>query len=89
MSRNAIYVRMTDKKEVAPREGRVSRNYKAKGQFHDSPVAPREGRVSRNPPLAAPSERPKVAPREGRVSRNRRFTFKIASRNKSRPARGV
>ena len=36
---------------VAPREGRVSRNYNRLSHFPRTYVAPREGRVSRNLPV--------------------------------------
>ena len=57
-------------RNVAPREGRVSRN-----NFHNPTVsslivAPREGRVSRNNNAPPTFRGGIVAPREGRVSRN-------------------
>ena len=55
---------------VAPREGRVSRNFDPKSCLHSYLVAPREGRVSRNCMEPAPRAPGAVAPREGRVSRN-------------------
>ena len=56
---------------VAPREGRVSRNFDgwmAGGM--ECAVAPREGRVSRNIEAEGYNCKIIVAPREGRVSRN-------------------
>ena len=56
--------------EVAPREGRVSRNLEVPYKTINYRVAPREGRVSRNHWLAPGAKGLNVAPREGRVSRN-------------------
>ena len=58
-------------KNVAPREGRVSRNRVILEEAKkDGIVAPREGRVSRNFENVKEYAMPTVAPREGRVSRN-------------------
>ena len=55
---------------VAPREGRVSRNFCNFKTVVINVVAPREGRVSRNSALLSCLKGNNVAPREGRVSRN-------------------
>ena len=56
--------------DVAPREGRVSRNDNDYQGPAAGRVAPREGRVSRNIFASVVFQTPAVAPREGRVSRN-------------------
>ena len=48
MSRNAVFAVRTVSHQVAPREGRVSRNTKTEKYRKTGEVAPREGRVSRN-----------------------------------------
>ena len=75
---------------VAPREGRVSRNhcFRVKAQFCGL-VAPREGRVSRNLDKQGNFLIAQVAPREGRVSRNLAVTQNYLWPGRSRPARGV
>ena len=75
--------------EVAPREGRVSRNLKLHCMDVKELVAPREGRVSRNMAHITNDSDMHVAPREGRVSRNPCCRVRIAFCVLSRPARGV
>ena len=58
---------------VAPREGRVSRNWQWDYGQKLRIVAPREGRVSRNQEEVREASETAVAPRKGRVSRNLRF----------------
>ena len=71
MSRNAKAINGANEAVVAPREGRVSRNFiRADLSGTDIGVAPREGRVSRNVKCHLSSPAAPVAPREGRVSRN-------------------
>ena len=71
MSRNSSILEEESQSLVAPREGRVSRNYHSDRRLKSSAiVAPREGRVSRNLNSLTLTRVCQVAPREGRVSRN-------------------
>ena len=74
MSRNGPIMTLAPSMNVAPREGRVSRNiFHMETEKGRENVAPREGRVSRNQGPAKRVRLSLVAPREGRVSRNRLF----------------
>ena len=48
MSRNSVSFSFAAESQVAPREGRVSRNCGFSNNIQQYLVAPREGRVSRN-----------------------------------------
>ena len=70
MSRNKGFPIGRTKNGVAPRKGRVSRNFIKFLSSKSKSVAPRKGRVSRNASGMAPVTTVDVAPRKGRVSRN-------------------
>ena len=85
----AVQLKKQSSHAVAPREGRVSRNWCVVDGICHLLVAPREGRVSRNLYRVQRITILSVAPREGRVSRNAEWAPGTAKGSASRPARGV